>query len=123
MEANALIVEDDSDLANLFAEALRAAKFEPEIASDGRIAIERLGQMIPQVVVLDLNLPEVSGETLLKHIRTDPRLSQTYVILTSADSQTVQKLEGQADFALVKPVSFTQLRDLAARLHSPRSAG
>ena len=48
--------------------------------------------------------------------RADGRLSATRVLITTADPSTAQVLEDQADLVLIKPVSFTQLRDLAARL-------
>lgn len=117
MEPRALIVEDDNDIADLFAEALEAAGYHPEIAGDGTRAIASLTETMPPLVVLDLHLPWVHGERILSTIHTDPRLAKTHVIVISADSQAVERLEGQADYTLVKPVTFTQLRDLAARLH------
>jgi DNA-binding response OmpR family regulator len=67
--------------------------------------------------LLDLHLPGVSGERILQLIRSDPRLAGTRVIIASADPRTVRLLEAEADIALVKPVTFGQLRDLAARFH------
>jgi DNA-binding response OmpR family regulator len=53
----ALIVEDDEDLSFIFAEALRAAGYEPEIIQDGQLALDRLASFRPDVIVLDLHLP------------------------------------------------------------------
>jgi DNA-binding response OmpR family regulator len=114
----ALIVEDDPKLAAIFAEALRLAGFEAEIAPDGYTARARLTATTPAVVVLDLHLPHVSGEDLLAQIRSDDRLAQTRVILATADPLMAESLRAKADLVLIKPISFNQLRDLSKHLHS-----
>jgi two-component system sensor histidine kinase EvgS len=112
----ALIIEDDPKLAHIFGEALRAAEFETEIVEDGDSALDRLGVTVPAVVVLDLHLPEVSGETILHQIRADERLAGASVIIATADPHLAETLRNQADLVLIKPISFGQLRDLAKRL-------
>jgi len=114
----ALVIEDDADLATIFAEAIKTAGFETQVIRDGRTAIIQLGLLMPSIVVLDLHLPKVSGMDILKQIRADARLAKTRVILATADARMADMLQGQADLVLVKPVSFGQLRDLAARLRS-----
>lgn len=117
----ALIVEDDIDLATIFDEALKAAQYETEVVHDGRAALARLAATTPDVVVLDLHLPHVAGTDILDQIRADPRLSETRVVVTTADARLAETLHEQADLVLVKPISFIQLRDLAARLGSAAS--
>jgi DNA-binding response OmpR family regulator len=112
----ALIIEDDPKLAFIFAEALRSAEFETEILPDGRTALDRLAETTPVVVVLDLHLPFLSGKELLAHIRADQRFFQTRVILATADSVLAESLQEEADLVLLKPISPSQLRDLAKRL-------
>ena len=112
----ALIVEDDVDLATIFSEALKAADFKTEMVQDGQKALDLLAEMVPAVVVLDLHLPSVSGDEILKHIRADERLAKTRVIVATADPNTAQILEDDADLVLIKPISFRQLRDMASRL-------
>jgi DNA-binding response OmpR family regulator len=112
----ALIIEDDSDLASIFAEALQAAQFKTEIISDGAAAQSRLQEVIPHLVVLDLHLPHVSGEALLRQIRSTPALARVKVVIASADPITADMLSPESDLVLVKPVSYSQLRDLAQRL-------
>lgn len=119
----ALIIEDDRDLANIFAKALRAAEYEIEIIRDGTAALERLSGTEPAVVVLDLHLPYVSGKTILHHIRADQRLAQTRVMLATADSILADTLRSEADLVLLKPISYGQLRDLAVRLRPPDITG
>jgi len=113
----ALIIEDDPKLAAIFAEALRAAEYEIDIAQDGQVALGRLAEMIPAIVILDLHLPHLSGKDILYHIRADERFTRTRVMLTTADPLMAETLRTEADLVLLKPISFSQLRDLAARLH------
>jgi CheY-like chemotaxis protein len=69
-------------------------------------------------VVLDLHLPHVSGEDLLAQIRSDDRLAHTRVMLATADPLMAESLRAKADLVLIKPISFSQLRDLSKRLRS-----
>ena len=116
MNEFALVIEDDADQALIFAEALRAAGFEPEVVRDGRAALTRLEAAAPSLVVLDLHIPRVLGKDLLYYIRTDERLAGTRVILASGDYQLSQSLRDQADVVLLKPIGFQQLRDIASRM-------
>ena len=119
----ALIVEDDVDLSEIFKEALVAAGFSTEVIRDGQIAQQRLIEITPSVVILDLHLPRVSGETLLRQIRSAPHLTKTLVVITTADPLMADYLRESADFTLVKPISFVQLRDLAKRLNPEYQTG
>lgn len=112
----ALIIEDDQDLSTIFARALQSAEFETEIVENGQTASKRLNEAAPSVVVLDLHLPQVSGRDILDQIRTDPRLTETRVMLATADAAMAETLRSEADLVLIKPISFSQLRDLAKRL-------
>lgn len=112
----ALVVEDDEDLSFIFAEALRAAGYQPEIVRDGQVALERLEELTPVVVVLDLHLPHVAGTDILKKIRETPRLKGIRVVVTTADARLAEQTDKQADFVLIKPISFSLLRDLSSRL-------
>lgn len=113
----AFIIEDDARLAMLFVEALRYANYEVEVVDNGRTAQTRLQQIVPDLILLDLHLPYVSGSTLLEQIRADERIKRCTVILTTADAILADALRHEADLVLLKPISFTQLRDLAIRLY------
>ncbi len=115
-EKFALIVEDDEDLSTIFTEALKAANFKAEAIMDGAEAQQRLGEVVPDVIVLDLHLPHVSGEELLDLIRADERMAKTQVIVATADASMAEILEEKADLVLLKPISFMQLRAMASRL-------
>ncbi|MEW5939012.1 MAG: response regulator [Chloroflexota bacterium] len=116
-EPLALIVEDDEDINEIFRQALAAAGFATEVARDGQTAMDFLDKTVPYIVILDLHLPNVSGETILKKIRSNPNLEKIRVVITTADAVAAEFLRSQADFVMVKPISYIQLRDLTKRLN------
>lgn len=116
----ALIIEDDYDASFIFAEALQAAGFKTEIARSGDAALAWLDAAKPDVVVLDLHLPHVAGTDILRQIRADARLAETHVIVATADPRLADTLQDEAELVLIKPISFSQLRDLSARLRFVR---
>lgn len=118
MSELALIIEDDEDLANIFTEALRGVGFEVEHVADGQVAQNRLIHGVaPYLILLDMHIPYISGADLLTNIiRKDEKLAKTIVIITTADARMGEAYTEQADFVMIKPISFVQLRDLTSRL-------
>lgn len=114
----ALVIEDDPDAAAIFSTALQVAGFEVETISSGDKAIERLQVVTPAMIVLDLHLPRVAGTDVLAHIRADPRLKEVPVIVATADASMADLTDEHADLVLLKPTTFSQVRDLAIRLKS-----
>jgi two-component system chemotaxis response regulator CheY len=118
----ALVIEDDYDASVIFAKAMEVLGFEPDVIRTGDVARQKLTELVPIIVILDLHLPEVVGTDLLRQIRDDPRLTDTWVIVASADPRMAEMIRDVADLVLIKPTTFSQVRDLAARLTSlPRS--
>ena len=113
----ALIIEDDPQLNAIMSITLQA-DFEIEAFAHGDMGLNRLRQTVPNVVVLDLNLPGASGKEILQNIRMDERLTKTRIILTTADERLAETLREEADIILLKPVSPSQLKELALRLRS-----
>jgi CheY-like chemotaxis protein len=111
----ALIVEDNQDVAIIFGEAVKEAGFEIEIVPSGDRALARLSEVVPELVILDLHLPQIQGTEILDSIRNDSRLDETRVIVATADSRKAETLHERADLVLLKPIGYHQLRDLAAR--------
>lgn len=114
----ALIIEDHIDSAIIFSEAVKMAGFDVETIRDGKVALERLAVVKPDVVILDLNLPHVSGMGVLQEIRSDPRLVDTRVVIVTAHDELVYSIQEQADLVLIKPVAFSQIRKLASDIDS-----
>lgn len=113
-----MIIEDDSDLLAIFTHALKSAGYETEVCQTGTEALRRLQQVTPHLIVLDLHLPEVSGVEVLSHIQADSRFAKTRIVVSTADPLLADTLRDKSDLVLVKPVSYRQLTDLAARFYN-----
>lgn len=118
-ELTAFIIEDEPDLVHIFARALELSGYKTETTGDGVEALNRLANMVPDVIVLDLHLPGVSGKEILQAIRADGRFQNTHVIIATTDYHAADEVRDDADLILLKPISFKQLRDLSARLSRP----
>ncbi len=112
----AYIVEDDPHLLRIFSEAIRKAGYVTEGCPSGEAFLEWAAKTPPYLVILDLHLPGISGEDVLHQIRSSPQMQNAIVILATADPLVADVFRDEADFVMIKPVSFGQLRDLAARL-------
>jgi CheY-like chemotaxis protein len=112
----AVIIEDDDSLADIFTQAMKIAGFEIQTIADGLQAIDRLAKLNPAVIILDLYLPGVSGDKVLAYIHTESHLKKAKTVLTTFDSLLADKFQDECDYVLLKPVSFSQLRDLGIRL-------
>ena len=116
----ALIIEDDFDLSDIFGESLKAAGYDIEVIRDGADAQQRLKEIIPHIVILDMHLPHVDGGTLLTQMRASEALKDVTVVIVTADALMGDMYRDQADFVFIKPTTFTQLRDFTSRL-KPKS--
>lgn len=112
----AWVIEDDANLSRIFSEAVKHAGFRVEAFLSGDLVVQALDSGHPQLIVLDLHIPEVSGVELLHMIRSSPTLSKVTILLATADPLLADLYRDEADIVLIKPVSFGQLRDLATRL-------
>ena len=115
MAKTILVVEDEPTLRETLAEALEADGFRAVQAADGRAALERFRAEQPDLVLLDLMLPELSGLEVTRAIRADS--SVPIVMLTARDAEVdkVVGLELGADDYVTKPFSF---RELSARIRA-----
>jgi DNA-binding response OmpR family regulator len=106
----ALIVEDDPETGELLEIVLGAAGLIPFLVESGGKALALMAASLPDLVVLDLNLPDVPGADVLRDIRTNPRSAETPVIITTAHPQMAQEVSNAADLVLVKPIPCDVLR-------------
>jgi DNA-binding response OmpR family regulator len=112
----AIVVEDDRNLSLIFSEAVRKAGYQVVTYHSGDEALLGFDQVTPDLIVLDLHLPSISGVDLLHRIRSLAHMAKTRVVLATADPLLAEIYSDQVEFVLVKPISFVQLRDLAKRL-------
>jgi CheY-like chemotaxis protein len=114
----ALIVEDDRDVVALFRHVLDIAGYHTEIVLDGKEAMERLETSQPNIVLLDLQLPGMSGVEILTRMRADDRMRNIPVIVITAFPIYVASLPVEPDLLLYKPVDINQLSNLVQRLQA-----
>jgi DNA-binding response OmpR family regulator len=80
-----LLVDDDPVVTQLYRDRLSAHGFQVNTAGGGHAALSVLRSANPDLVVLDLIMPQVSGVEVLKYIRSEPRLADTSVVLLTSD--------------------------------------
>ena len=113
----AFVIEDDPKLSTIYDMVLQQAGYVTEIIRRGDEARTRLSTATPDLILLDVHLPYVSGAELLQQIRADSRTAYTPVIVLTADiymAKTIE-LEGRANHVLVKSFGVSQLRSLLER--------
>ena len=104
-----LVVDDDPAMRRTLSIALRARDYEVETAGDGRSALQIVDERMPDVVLLDLGLPDVDGVAVLTQLRS---FTQVPVIVVSARSESDDKVEALdlgADDFITKPFSIEEL--------------
>ena len=107
-----LVVEDDRDIGDLVCHYLHKAGFAAEWLGSGRTAIAAIRERPPDLVVLDLMLPEVDGLEICRAIRADERTSAIPIIMLTAraeESERIVGLEIGADDYVPKPFSPAEL--------------
>lgn len=110
--ARILVIEDESDIAALVAYQLTYAGFQVRTASDGKEATRAIEADPPDLIVLDVMLPETSGTDLLRTLRERPDTERTPVILLTAlreEEDRVRGFELGADDYISKPFSPKEL--------------
>ena len=113
----ALIIEDEESLGAIFSRVLAMAQFESEIICDGQAALEQLASATPDLILLDLHLPYISGIELLHYIRNQERLRKTPVVMITADLLKAEEIQNKVDAILIKPIGIQQLLEVANRFH------
>ncbi len=120
----ALIIEDNKEIGEIYRLTIGVLGYECEQITNGKVALERLDAEIPDIIILDMNLPEVSGHYLYKKIRASPSYATIPVIISTANMLVARTLEGELhpqDRLLVKPVHPRTLGDLIEALEKAKS--
>lgn len=110
-----LVVDDDPAILRTLSINLRARDYDVETAADGRSALQIVAERMPDVVILDLGLPDLDGVEVLKRLRV---YSQVPVVVLSARHESVDKVEALdegADDYVTKPFD---VEELLARLRA-----
>jgi len=111
-----LIVDDDVQLVELMARIVRAApqNYEVDIACGSTEGLARMQESCPDLVLLDLMMPDLNGLALLELMRADPRLRQVRVIMITARDlpKTDFQMPGQNSFIVYQPTGFSSTETL-----------
>jgi CheY-like chemotaxis protein len=114
-----LVVEDEADAAELFAEMMRVNGFRVLKTYGSAAAIDMVATELPDLVILDIMMPDVSGLEVLRFMRREPNLKDTPVIIVSAKSMPADikvGMEAGASMYLTKPVGYQDLKQAVERL-------
>lgn len=111
-QRSVLIVEDERDLAELVAMNLERAGYQPHQAHDGRAGLAAAQRISPDLILLDVMLPELSGTEVAQRLRIDPATAHIPIIMLTAkasEADEVVGLSAGADDYVTKPFSLTVL--------------
>jgi CheY-like chemotaxis protein len=117
-EKTVLIIEDEADAAELFAEMMRVSGFRVLKTASSTPALSLITTEKPDIIILDIMMPEVSGLDILRHMRQDPLLANIPVVVVSAKSMPADirvGMEAGASMYLTKPVGFLELKEAVER--------
>lgn len=107
-----LLVEDNLVLAKIYAEILGTTDRTVTVTHNGRDAKTHLDQYTPDLLIIDLHIPEVSGMQIIQEVTADARFTNTKIIVTTADSflgNKIQTWHPRVNKVLIKPVSIEKL--------------
>lgn len=108
MDAKILIVEDERDIAELLRYHLQEAGFETDYVRNGADALHRSVENPPDLIILDLMLPEVDGMIVCRLLKNDPRTKNIPVVMVTAKTEEKDRVAGLelgADDYITKPFS------------------
>ena len=112
MDAKILIVEDEPDIRDTLNYNFDKEGFKVLSSPNGKSALKLLEKHDPDIVILDLMLPDISGLDVCRQIKNDKKLSNTSIIMLTAKSEEVDRIVGfelGADDYVTKPFSVREL--------------
>ncbi len=115
MAVKILVVDDEPDMTALLHHALVREGYEVEIAFDGRTALRKAQSFQPDLIMLDIMMPEMSGWETLRHLREFSQVPVIMLTAVSGERPTIQGLDLGADDYVTKPFG---IRELKARVRA-----
>ena len=123
-QGTVLVVEDSPMFRRMLSDMLQTLGFTQLLeAPSGRAAMELLGEQRPDLVCLDLTLPDISGYEVCEHIRSTPALQDVPVLMISARTQTMDRAQAEeagASGYLIKPFTPEELQQQVERVMAAR---
>ncbi|HVF03992.1 MAG TPA: response regulator [Frankiaceae bacterium] len=123
MAAKVLVVEDDPSVRGLLHTLLTGEGYEVATASDGLAGLVKASTQHPDLMLLDLMMPDLGGIRVLEELREDPAMADIPVIVVTGKLEAVPALRGVLgdENVFVKPFGVTELLDRVAAVTNARS--
>ena len=107
--SNILVVEDDAAIRSLITTALETENYKYHVAKNGNQAIMEAATQAPELILLDLGLPDIDGVDVIRKIRTWSTVLITVISARSEDKDKIHALDAGADDYITKPFSTAEL--------------
>ena len=119
-EVSVLVIDDDRDIREALREILQDEGYSVDTAANGAEALELLGCVAPQLILLDLSMPVMGGQEFRQAQLGDPRYVKTPIVLMTAADQVNEKSAGMEPAAsLHKPLVYDDLLAIVGRFCGP----
>jgi two-component system, OmpR family, alkaline phosphatase synthesis response regulator PhoP len=108
MQKKILIADDNENIREALSYLLEDEGYKLWLAKDGAETLAKVKEVLPDILFLDIMMPEMNGYEVCRIIKEDPRLKKTYVIMLTAKGQVSEQERGRqvgADEYIVKPFS------------------
>ena len=119
MAARVLIIDDDAEIRESLRDVLEAESYDVMTAENGRDGLERLSQVKPSLVLLDLMMPIMSGGELLAVLRERDELTALPIVVLSAWPVEAEQVKAWTQGYLKKPVSLDALLSVVEKFCGP----
>lgn len=119
MRKRILTVDDSRTIRDMVAFTLKGAGFDVSEAEDGRKALDLLKSTTVDLIITDLNMPNMDGVALIRSLRADPRHRATPILMLTTEGDPAKKAEGRNAGAtgwIVKPFAPDKLIDVARKV-------
>ncbi len=120
-----LVIEDEDNIAIALDFLLGREGYAHERIASGGGALDRIRSLRPDLVLLDIMLPEISGYEICQQVREDPSLSEVRILMMTARGSAVERRKGLAmgaDGFISKPFDLKELRTELRRILDPEAA-
>ena len=108
-----LVVDDDPDTRSMVKTILENSAFKVAEAENGRVALDKIEELEPALILLDINMPEMNGYDVVIHLKQKPETQNIPVIMLTAKSEPEDLIAGYKDYAaeyyITKPFTTRQL--------------
>jgi DNA-binding response OmpR family regulator len=116
-----LIADDNKNIRDALAYILKEEGYKPRMAKDGAEVLRKVKKSRPDIVFLDIMMPELNGYDVCRIIKNDPELKKTYVVMLTAQDQVAEQERGKevgANEYIVKPFSPQEILTIIKRIQA-----